>query len=91
MSTDPTGHEPNAEVVPLHPDPPRPDPGPPKAIEADITSHPWSGPAVRRPILPPWLRHSDQRRSAARWAVVHASHVSAFHAVRLPLYAGRHA
>lgn len=86
MSTEPTDHDRNAEVVPLRPAVPPPEPDPPKVIAADVTSHPWAQAPARRPVLPPWLRHRDQRRSAAGWAVRHASHVTAFHAVRLPLY-----
>ena len=92
MSTEHTEDDRNADVVPLRPGRPElPPPERPKVIEADITSHPWTEAPSRRPVLPPWLRHRDQRRSAARWAAVHAGHVAAFHAVRLPLYAGQHA
>jgi hypothetical protein len=60
MSADHTGDDRNAEVVPLHPAPPSaPDLGPPRVIEADVTSHPWNQTPRRKPILPPWLRHAD--------------------------------
>jgi S-DNA-T family DNA segregation ATPase FtsK/SpoIIIE len=91
-SAEHTGDGRNAEVVTLHPAPERPpEPGPPKVIEADVTSHPWNSAPRRRPVFPPWLRHADQRRSAAKWAVRHVSHVAAFHTVRVPLYLGVHA
>jgi S-DNA-T family DNA segregation ATPase FtsK/SpoIIIE len=92
MSTEHTEDDRNAQVVPLRPAEPRqPDPGPPKVIEVDVTSHPWTAPPARRPVLPPWLRHADQRHSATKWALTHAGHVAAFHTVRVPLYTVRHA
>jgi S-DNA-T family DNA segregation ATPase FtsK/SpoIIIE len=42
-----------------------------------------------RPVLPPWLRQRDELASALRWAVLHAAHLGAFHAVRLPKYGAR--
>jgi S-DNA-T family DNA segregation ATPase FtsK/SpoIIIE len=45
--------------------------------------------ADRRPILAPWLRRSEDLAAVLRWAAGHAGHVVAFHAVRVPLYAGR--
>ena len=81
MSTEPDGHDQNAEVVHLRPEPEAIA----DAIRADITSHAWTEPPGRRPVLPPWLRHKEQRRSATRWAAGHAGHVAAFHAVRTPL------
>lgn len=44
---------------------------------------------AHRPILPPWLRHRDELRSAATWAIAHVLHLCAFHAVRAPKYAAR--
>ena len=40
----------------------------------------------RRPIIAPWLRDRDEARATVRWAVGYAAHVTAYHAVRLPLY-----
>ncbi|HEY2550101.1 MAG TPA: cell division protein FtsK [Streptosporangiaceae bacterium] len=92
MSTD-LGHGPaNAELVPAHPQPGTPPPDEPiKIITADVSSHPWTQAPPRRPVFPAWLRHKDQRRSAASWAVRHAGHVAAFHTVRAPLYLTVHA
>ncbi|TCJ34163.1 cell division protein FtsK [Parafrankia sp. BMG5.11] len=46
-------------------------------------------PGARRPIIPSWLRSWVALRVAARWAAGHYSYTAAYHAVRLPLYAGR--
>jgi S-DNA-T family DNA segregation ATPase FtsK/SpoIIIE len=92
MSAEPLDEDHNGEVVPLHPEPGAPPPEPrPEVIRADVTSHPWTQAPARRPVFPAWLRHRDQRRSAASWAVRHAGHVAAFHTVRAPLYATQHA
>lgn len=45
--------------------------------------------ADRRPVVPTYLRTKDARRELAGWAVKYAAHAAAFHALRLPLYAGR--
>lgn len=42
----------------------------------------------RREVLPAWLRSRDELRKQVRWVWEHYTHVSAFHAVRLPVYAG---
>ena len=42
----------------------------------------------RRPVIAPWLRSRTEFTQTARWAVDHAGHVTAYHAVRLPVYAG---
>jgi S-DNA-T family DNA segregation ATPase FtsK/SpoIIIE len=47
----------------------------------------WS--MTRRAIVAPWLRSPAEFTSVLRWALVYAGHTTAFHAVRLPLYAGR--
>lgn len=41
------------------------------------------------PVIPSWLRHSSEFADAARWATSYYSHLTAFHAVRTPLYTGR--
>jgi S-DNA-T family DNA segregation ATPase FtsK/SpoIIIE len=89
MSQDQHDGQANAEVVPLRPGPAEPPPERPKVMTADVTEHPWNRAPNRRPVFPAWIRHADQRRSAARWAVTHAAHVSAFHAVRTPAYLAR--
>jgi S-DNA-T family DNA segregation ATPase FtsK/SpoIIIE len=43
----------------------------------------------RRAVIAPWLRSRTQFVQTARWAANHAGHVSAYHCVRLPLYASR--
>jgi S-DNA-T family DNA segregation ATPase FtsK/SpoIIIE len=43
----------------------------------------------RRPVIAPWLRSRTQFVQTAKWAANYAGHVSAYHAVRLPLYAGK--
>jgi DNA segregation ATPase FtsK/SpoIIIE, S-DNA-T family len=44
---------------------------------------------TRRAIVAPWLRSRTEFGSVVRWAVTHLAHTTAFHAVRVPLYAGR--
>ncbi|CUU60377.1 DNA segregation ATPase FtsK/SpoIIIE, S-DNA-T family [Parafrankia irregularis] len=46
-------------------------------------------PGTRRPIVPSWLRSWAALGVATRWAAGHFSYTAAYHAVRLPLYAGR--
>lgn len=48
-----------------------------------------AGSAARRPILAPWLRSTTELIAVLRWAMAHVAHTSLFHAVRIPLYAGR--
>lgn len=43
----------------------------------------------RRPVIPAWLRSKAELQEAARWMVGHYAHTTAFHAVRLPAYAGK--
>jgi len=45
--------------------------------------------AQHRPIIAPWLRDQAEAKETVRWAVAHALHVTAYHAVRVPLYAMR--
>lgn len=45
--------------------------------------------AQMHPVVAPWLRDSQERRSRAAWAVRYTAHRGVFHAVRLPLYGGR--
>lgn len=45
--------------------------------------------ATARPILPGWLTSADEARSQAGWFVRHHTHIGAFHAVRVPVYAAR--
>ncbi|MDI2127799.1 FtsK/SpoIIIE domain-containing protein [Yinghuangia seranimata] len=41
----------------------------------------------RREVLPAWLRSREELRKQVRWVLDHYKHVSAFHAVRAPVYA----
>ncbi|MGW4462188.1 FtsK/SpoIIIE domain-containing protein [Micromonospora sp. NPDC004704] len=45
--------------------------------------------AQRRPVLPAWVRSRAELREVLRWSAGHAGHTSAYHAVRLPKYAGK--
>jgi DNA segregation ATPase FtsK/SpoIIIE, S-DNA-T family len=45
--------------------------------------------AHRRPIIAPWLRDADEFRDVSRWTAGHIGHTVAYHAVRVPTYAGR--
>ena len=61
-------------------------------VDGQVVFHPatptaWGGP--HRQVFPDWLRDRSTVRSAAWWAVNHAWHTSAFHAVRLPVYWAR--
>lgn len=44
---------------------------------------------TRRAIVAPWLRSRAEFAAVLRWALTHLMHTTVFHAVRLPLYAGR--
>jgi S-DNA-T family DNA segregation ATPase FtsK/SpoIIIE len=43
----------------------------------------------RRPVIHPALRSRAEAAAAAKWISSHYAHVSAYHAVRVPLYGGR--
>ncbi|MEY9946258.1 cell division protein FtsK [Kitasatospora sp. GAS1066B] len=43
----------------------------------------------RRPVIPAWLQSKAEFQEAARWTASHYAHSVAFHAVRLPAYAGK--
>ncbi|WP_275001240.1 hypothetical protein [Promicromonospora iranensis] len=58
----------------------------PAAPAGEVIKH---RPTDRREVLPDWLRSPEAFRATARWAVGYSSHVCAYHAVRLPLYALR--
>jgi S-DNA-T family DNA segregation ATPase FtsK/SpoIIIE len=44
---------------------------------------------TRRAIVAPWLRSRTEFAAVLRWALAHLGHTTAFHAVRVPVYAGR--
>ena len=44
--------------------------------------------AKRRQVLPAWLHSRTEFAAVAKWAAGYAGHITAFHAVRTPLYAG---
>jgi DNA segregation ATPase FtsK/SpoIIIE, S-DNA-T family len=58
-------------------------------VDAPPPAEPPKPRPAHRPILPPWLRHRAELRSAATWAIAHIAHLCAFHAVRLPKYGAR--
>ncbi|MQY14988.1 hypothetical protein SRB5_51650 [Streptomyces sp. RB5] len=43
----------------------------------------------RRDVLPPWLRSTEELRTAATWVAGHYAHAVAYHALRSPVYALR--
>ncbi|MGW9427485.1 cell division protein FtsK [Streptomyces decoyicus] len=45
--------------------------------------------AKRRAIVPPWLRSTEELKTAARWVASHYSHLVGYHALRAPMYVGR--
>jgi S-DNA-T family DNA segregation ATPase FtsK/SpoIIIE len=49
----------------------------------------WQRPAEPRPVFAAWLIDRDERKSAGRWVAIYVGHSSAFHAVRVPVYASR--
>src|SRR6266545_150088 len=49
---------------------------------------PWQRDTERRAVVPVWLRDKAEAKTAARWAAGYAGHHVAFHAVRVPKYAG---
>jgi S-DNA-T family DNA segregation ATPase FtsK/SpoIIIE len=54
-----------------------------------VWAPPWQRDERRTAVIPVWVRDAEQRRQAVGWAVRHARHVAAFHAVRSPIYAAR--
>lgn len=82
---EPVGDVVDAELVEL---PERP--APEIATASAPVALPWHAEQpLRRPVVAPWLLERDQRAQAARFAAGHARHVSAYHAVRVPLYGAR--
>src|SRR5688572_28926681 len=45
--------------------------------------------AARRPVLPAWMLSAAEFGQVARWIAGHYLHITAFHAVRTPIYAGK--
>ncbi|WP_149180844.1 cell division protein FtsK [Streptomyces sp. TRM49041] len=45
--------------------------------------------AKRRPIVPDWLRSTQELKTAAAWVAGHYAHLAGYHALRSPVYAGR--
>ncbi|MGH3876499.1 MAG: cell division protein FtsK [Actinophytocola sp.] len=43
----------------------------------------------RRSVIAPWLRSRTEFTQTAKWAADHTTHVTAYHTVRLPLYASK--
>lgn len=46
-------------------------------------------PFDRRPIVPVWVRDTQQRQAFARWLAAYVWHTAAFHTVRIPKYLAR--
>lgn len=73
--------------------PPVPPPPPPATLVADVVDPEPYAPKVPartpRPILPEWARDKETITATARWGARYAGHVTAFHLLRLPLYALR--
>ncbi|GAB3910978.1 FtsK/SpoIIIE domain-containing protein [Kibdelosporangium lantanae] len=44
---------------------------------------------TRRPVIAPWLASREEFVNTARWALGHAGHTMAYHAVRCPVYAAK--
>ncbi|GAB3869025.1 FtsK/SpoIIIE domain-containing protein [Kibdelosporangium lantanae] len=44
---------------------------------------------TRRPLVAPWLASREEFVNTARWAVGHAGHTVAYHALRCPVYAAK--
>ncbi len=59
------------------------DPAVPSTLFATVVDR---GEQARTPIVPAWLRNSDQRRAFVRESVRHVRYTLAFHAVRIPRY-----
>jgi S-DNA-T family DNA segregation ATPase FtsK/SpoIIIE len=49
----------------------------------------WRTGARTRPILPAWLTSTAELKAAARWTWEYVWRTAAFHAVRVPVYAGK--
>lgn len=49
----------------------------------------WQGPPPVGRVVPEWARDRETARAAAAWATRYTAHVTAFHAVRAPVYWGR--
>ncbi|QNA74184.1 cell division protein FtsK [Streptomyces sp. So13.3] len=47
----------------------------------------WMG-AKRRQVLPDWLQSTAEFKAVATWAAGYVGHITAYHAVRSPIYAG---
>ncbi len=45
--------------------------------------------AKRHPVVPGWLRSAGELKAAAGWVARHYGHMTAYHLLRTPLYAGR--
>jgi S-DNA-T family DNA segregation ATPase FtsK/SpoIIIE len=45
--------------------------------------------AMRRPIVPLWLRSTSELKTASGWVARHYAHTAGYHALRAPVYAAR--
>ncbi|WP_433210997.1 cell division protein FtsK [Dactylosporangium sp. CS-047395] len=79
-----------ADVVQLHPD----DQDTPTLVDSPAAQRPTTLATTarrgeRRPVIPSWLRSRAELAYTVRWSLGYTGHVSAYHAVRLPKYAGK--
>jgi DNA segregation ATPase FtsK/SpoIIIE, S-DNA-T family len=75
----------SGEIVDDWPEPDDARPADQPAVAATV----WEPRGQLHPVVAPWLRDGQERRSRAEWALRYAWHRSVFHSVRLPLYGGR--
>ncbi|MEO3846345.1 cell division protein FtsK [Streptomyces sp. B8F3] len=77
----------------------------PSSADSDPTTRPYvdvptpksAGPgylgrllgAKRRPVVPPWLKSTEELKTAASWVTRHYAHAAGYHALRSPVYAAR--
>ncbi|MEO3844490.1 cell division protein FtsK [Streptomyces sp. B22F1] len=45
--------------------------------------------AKRRAVVPPWLKSTEELKTAASWVARHYAHAAGYHALRSPVYAAR--
>jgi S-DNA-T family DNA segregation ATPase FtsK/SpoIIIE len=61
----------------------------PEAQRPDVVSLDMFRTAERRPIVPAWAKSRAEFLAATRWVAKHYAHVTGYHALRSPKYAGR--
>ncbi|GAA1173496.1 FtsK/SpoIIIE domain-containing protein [Streptomyces hebeiensis] len=70
-----------------------PDPAEPVVVDGPAPAGPgYLGRlmgAKRRAVLPAWLRSTAELKTVAKWAAGHYGHLTGYHLIRSPYYAGR--